>query len=134
MSLVLLDTDTLTYFLKGNPTVVARAVQHIRLYGQLNISLITQYEVLHGLLYRDARTQLPRFEQLLSRHYVLPLTTESVRISAAVFADLKKRGQLIGHTDTLIAGVALANGMQLATNNTAHFSRIEGLHLVNWTQ
>ncbi|RZK31181.1 MAG: hypothetical protein EOO63_04830 [Hymenobacter sp.] len=58
MSLVLLDTDTLTYFLKGNPTVVARAVQHIRLYGQLTISLITQYEVLHGLLYRDARVQL----------------------------------------------------------------------------
>lgn len=134
MSLVLLDTDTLTYFLKGNTTVLAHAIQYMRQYGQLDISLVTQYEVLHGLLYRDAKTQLPRFEQMLSRHQVLPLTSESVRISAAIFADLKKQGQPIGHTDTLIAGVALANGLQLATNNTAHFSRIEGLRLVNWTQ
>ncbi|SDX77002.1 PIN domain-containing protein [Hymenobacter psychrophilus] len=64
----------------------------------------------------------------------MPLTLESVEISAKIFASLKRLGQPIGHTDTLIAGVAMVNRMQLATNNTAHFERIEGLELVNWTK
>jgi tRNA(fMet)-specific endonuclease VapC len=40
----------------------------------------------------------------------------------------------IGHADTLIAGVAIANELQLVTNNTAHFERIEGLETDNWTK
>lgn len=134
MRRTLLDTDTLTYFLKGNPVVVVRAAQYMEQYGELNTSLITQYELLHGLFYKDARTQLPRVELLLSRHRVLPLTNESVRLSAAIYADMKRRGTPLAHTDVLIAGVALANGIQLATNNTRHFECIEGLQLVNWTQ
>ncbi len=100
----------------------------MRQHRQLSISIISQYEVLHGLYYRDARRQLAGFEQLLAIHQVLPLTTESVELSARVFAQLRHTG----HTDTLIAGVALTHGMQLATNNTAHFERIAGLELVNW--
>lgn len=134
MRSTLLDTDTLTYFLKGNPIVTVRAIQYIEQYGQLNTSLITQYELLHGLLYKDARTQLPRVELLLSHHHVLALTAESVRLSAAVYADMKRRGTPLAHTDVLIAGVAMAGGFALATNNTRHFERIEGLQLVNWTQ
>lgn len=134
MKPTLLDTDTLTYFLKGNPVVVVRAMQYIEQHRELNISLITQYEILHGLLYKDARTQLPRVELFLSHHRVLPLTDESVRLSAAIYADMKRLGTPLAHTDVLIAGVAMANGWQLATNNTRHFERIEGLRLVNWTQ
>lgn len=77
---------------------------------------------------------MERFEALARLHRVLPLTVESVEISARIEADLRRRGQSIGPTDTLIAGVALANGLHLATNNTAHFERIDGLQLVNWTQ
>lgn len=109
-------------------------MQYIEQHRELNISLITQYEILHGLLYKDARTQLPRVELFLSHHRVLPLTDESVRLSAAIYADMKRLGTPLAHTDVLIAGVAMANGWQLATNNTRHFERIEGLRLVNWTQ
>jgi len=134
MKRTLLDTDTLTYFLQGNPRVAARAAEHIRLYQALNISLITEYEVLHGLYYKDARVQLPRFELMLTKQNVLSVTTESVRLSAAIYANLKKQGLRLEHTDVLIAGVAIAHGLQLATNNTRHFERIEGLQLTNWTQ
>ncbi|WP_375417931.1 type II toxin-antitoxin system VapC family toxin [uncultured Hymenobacter sp.] len=133
MKPTLLDTDTLTYFMKGHPLVVARAISYIEQNKELNINLLTQYEAMHGLLYKDARAQLPRLEELLSRYRVLPLTNESVRLSATIYADLKRQGQPLMHTDVLIAGIAMANGMQLATNNTKHFERVEGLQLVNWT-
>ena len=132
MKPTLLDTDTLSFYLRHHPAVREKAESYMRQHRQLSISLISQYEVLHGLYYRDARRQLAGFEQLLAIHHVLPLTSESVELSARIFAELRRTGQPIGHTDTLIAGVALTHGMQLATNNTAHFERIAGLELANW--
>jgi predicted nucleic acid-binding protein len=57
-----------------------------------------------------------------------------VKISAAIQADLRKKRSEIGHTDTLIAGIAIASGLQLVTNNTNHFKRVEGLEIVNWKE
>lgn len=132
MKPTLLDTDTLSFYLRRHPTVRENAAHHIRQHGPLITSMISYYEILNGLYYRDARGQLTNFEELISLHQILPLSLNSVEISARIFADLRRTGRPIGHTDTLIAGVAMANGMQLATNNTAHFERIEGLELVNW--
>jgi tRNA(fMet)-specific endonuclease VapC len=63
---------------------------------------------------------------------VLPLTIPSVDLSADIQASLRKKGTEIGHTDTLIAGIAMANGFHLVTNNTEHFKRIKGLSIDNW--
>ena len=54
--------------------------------------------------------------------------------AAAIQADLRKKGNEIGHTDTLIAGMAITSGLQLVTNNTDHFNRIKGLEIANWTR
>ena len=134
MSPTLLDTDTVSLLLRRQPQVVERARQYMVANGALQFSIITYYESLSGLLYRDARQQMQQFQQLAALHQVVPLTIEAVTISAQIEATLRSRGQSIGPTDTLIAGIAFAKGLQLATNNTRHFSRIEGLQLVNWTQ
>ena len=52
--------------------------------------------------------------------------------AAEIYANLRKKGQSIGHTDCLIAGIALTNNLQLVTNNIDHFKRIKGLEIVNW--
>jgi tRNA(fMet)-specific endonuclease VapC len=54
------------------------------------------------------------------------------KIAASIQADLRTKGTEIGHTDTLIAGIAMTSGLQLVTNNTEHFKRIKGLEIVNW--
>ena len=132
--LTLLDTDTLSLYLKGHPRVMANVQNYAQAYGVIHFSLITYYEVLNGLLAKDARQQMGRFHNLVLDSRLMPLTLESTRLSAQISADLRKAGQPIEHTDILIAGVALASQMQLATNNTRHFERINGLQLVNWTQ
>ena len=38
------------------------------------------------------------------------------KTAAVIQADLRKKGSEIGHTDTLIAGIALASELQLVTN------------------
>ncbi len=134
MKPTLLDTDTLSQLVRRQPLALQRAEQYMVEHGELQFSIITYYESLSGLLYKDARQQMDRFQALVRLHQLLPLTIESVNVSARIEADLRRRGLSIGATDTLIAGVALANNLVLATSNTKHFERIEGLQLANWMQ
>jgi len=77
---------------------------------------------------------MTKFEEFAKLNKVIPLTLKTVKISANIQSDLRKRGLQIGHTDTLIAGVAMASELQLVTNNIAHFERIEGLAIDNWSK
>lgn len=128
----ILDTDILSEFLRGNETVVKNADKYLKTYGQINLSIITYYEILNGLLYKDAKKQLKKFNAFIKLNKVVPLTQKSVKIAAEIHAELRKQGKEIGHTDTLIAGIAIANNLQLITNNTEHFKRIKRLKLSNW--
>ena len=130
----MLDTDILSEFLRGNSKVIAKVDEHLQEYGFINLSIITYYEILNGLLYKDARKQLTRFEAFIALNKVIPLTLRTAKTAAVIQADLRKKGSEIGHTDTLIAGIAIANGLELITNNTEHFKRIKGLEIANWTK
>ena len=47
---------------------------------------------------------------------------------------MKKKGQIIGIEDVLIAASALANHCRMVTANVRHFSRIKGLVVENWLE
>jgi tRNA(fMet)-specific endonuclease VapC len=130
----ILDTDILSEFLRGNKKVIEKVDEHLKEYGFINLSIITYYEILNGLLYKDAKKQLSRFEDFVSLNRVIPLTMHMAKTAAVIQADLRKKGLEIGHTDTLIAGIAMTSGLQLITNNTDHFKRIKGLTIANWTK
>ena len=130
----MLDTDILSEFLRGDSKVIAKVDEHLKEFGFISLSIITYYEILNGLLYKDARKQLTRFEDFVELNKVIPLTLRTAKIAATIQADLRKKGTEIGHTDTLIAGIAIASEMQLITNNTDHFKRIKGLEIANWTK
>ena len=129
----LLDTDILSEFLRGNLKVITKVDEHLKEYGFISLSIITYYEILNGLLYKDAKKQMIRFEAFVELNKVIPLTLNMAKTAAAIQADLRKKGTEIGHTDTLIAGIAMTRELQLVTNNTDHFKRIKGLEIVNWT-
>ncbi len=132
MKPTLVDTDILSGFLRGNSEIEKSVSRYLSLYESLNISIITYYEDLNGLLYKDAHKQLEKFSTFAAENNTLTLSTIAAEKAAKIFADLRKRGQPIGHTDCLIAGIALTNGLQIANNNAAHFNRIEGLEIANW--
>ncbi|MBK9733127.1 MAG: type II toxin-antitoxin system VapC family toxin [Chitinophagaceae bacterium] len=130
----MLDTDILSEFLRGNPNVIFRVDEYLKEFGFISLSIITYYEILNGLLYKDARKQLTRFEEFVALNKVVPLTLRMARVAAFIQADLRRKGTEIGHTDILIAGIAISSELQLVTNNTAHFKRIRGLEIANWTK
>ena len=130
----MLDTDILSEFLRGNAKVINKVDEHLKEYGFINLSIITYYEILNGLLYKDARKQLSKFEDFVALNKVIPLTLRMAKTAAIIQADLRKKGTEIGHTDTLIAGIAITSELQLVTNNADHFKRIKGLVIENWTK
>ena len=134
MKPVMLDSDILSEFLRGNKEVVERVDEYLKKHAQINFSVVTYYEILNGLLYRDAKKQLSRFIDFVELSNVLPLSMHTAKISAEIQADLRKKGKQIGHTDTLIAGIAIANDLQLVTNNIRHFKHVKGLSIINWKE
>ncbi|MBK7428687.1 MAG: type II toxin-antitoxin system VapC family toxin [Saprospiraceae bacterium] len=132
MKPAMLDTDILSEFLRGNPKVISKLDDHLEEYGFISFSIITYYEILNGLLYKDAKKQLAKFEEFAELNKVIPLTLPMAKVAAAIQANLRNKGTEIGHTDTLIAGIAITSELQLVTNNTNHFKRIKDLDLANW--
>jgi predicted nucleic acid-binding protein len=133
MTPALLDTDTLTLFHKRHPQVIRHAALYVREFGHLTISELSYYEVTRGLKAAGATAQLARFEQFCQAHKILSLSHSAAVLAADIWADLKQRGLLIGEVDILIAGIALGEGLAVATHNTSHFSRVNGLTVVDWT-
>ena len=111
MKPALIDTDILSEFLRGTDIVVEHAKKYLESYDSINFSIITYYEILNGLLYKDARKQLKRFSDFSELNKILPLTLSATRQAAEIYANLRRKGQPIGHTDCLIAGIALTNNL-----------------------
>ena len=134
MKPVLLDTDILSYFLRGDPSVKARVAEYLNEYPRLNYSIFTHYEILSGLRYRDAKNQLETFREFARLNQMILFSAESVEIAAEIYATLRSQETIIDDIDILIASIALEHEYTLATNNTSHFDPIPDLTLENWTQ
>jgi tRNA(fMet)-specific endonuclease VapC len=128
----LLDTDILSALMRRQPPAVAHARRYLVEHQHLAFSVITRYEVLRGLLAKSAHRQRSAFDRLCAASDVLPLTDPIVDRAAEIYADLHRRGELIGDADILIAATALVQDRILVTNNVAHHRRVPGLQIANW--
>jgi len=126
------DTDTLSFYLKGEPKVVERTAAYLAAFGKLDFSVVTYYEIRRGLLHARATRKLADFEALANLSNVWELDRHSAQEAAAICAELWQRGEPLDDADILIAGIARANGLVLVTNNVQHFARISGLEVENW--
>lgn len=64
---------------------------------------------------------------------MLPLSESATIIAAQMYAETRKAGQPVDDIDLLIAGIAVANGMAVATLNSAHFGKISGVVVEDWS-
>ena len=101
------------------------------------LAAITASELLHGVHRADSAVRRGRREKfvetVLRSIPVLPFTLEVARIHSRLWADLQRRGEIIGAHDLLIAATALTHKMAVATLNQRHFGRIPDLQLALWS-
>jgi tRNA(fMet)-specific endonuclease VapC len=134
MNRVLIDTDILSYYFKGNQIVISNFEKYLQQYDLVEISIITYYEIVGGLLAKNALKQLSIFDNFVKDNIVIPMTESSAQISAELYSTLRQSGSIVDDIDLLIAGIAIDNDMILVTNNENHFGRIPGLNIENWSK
>lgn len=134
MNQSLIDTDILSYFLKGDKEVARHFELYLNDFSKITISEITYFEILSGLTFKGATKQIEAFERFISTCEVLKLSTLSIRTSANIYAELRKKGITIGTADLLISGIAIANSLTLVTNNQKHYQPISRLSTSNWRE
>jgi tRNA(fMet)-specific endonuclease VapC len=134
MPLYMLDTDTVSYLVRGRTPALDARVAKVPP-KHLCISAVTRGELLYGLQLKDSAHRLAQLvDQFLLRVPCLPWDGAAATHFAAIAADLHRAGTPIGSMDAMIAGHAMAAGAVLVTNNVRHFSRVAALAVENWTQ
>jgi tRNA(fMet)-specific endonuclease VapC len=116
-----------------NLSLVQRATAYLSRYGRADLSLVTRYEALRGWKARNATRKVAAFETFWRQNNVLLVTEDIIDRAADVWGELRRSGQPIGDIDPIIAATALHHGLALATRNVAHFRRIPGLTIDDWT-
>jgi tRNA(fMet)-specific endonuclease VapC len=71
-------------------------------------------------------------DELMRHPMVVEWSREAAEHHAEIRADLKKKGELIGSNDLLIAAHARSTGAVVVTNNAKDFGGVKGLEVENW--
>lgn len=96
------------------------------------ISTITTFELFLGAeLSKNKEKNLSAVKALIQDFPIIPFSIKASYISAKIYANLQKQGQLIESNDIYIASIALENNFALATDNVTHFQRIPNLELIS---
>jgi len=102
--------------------------------GLLGVSSIVAHELYFGA-YRSEKVafNLETLRLLFADLSILDFDREDARVAGEIRADLRRRETPIGPYDVLVAGQAKVRNLTLITDNTAEFSRVEGLRFEDWT-
>ena len=129
----LLDTNTVSYVIKGNFPHVREHLLRIPI-NEVGISVITEAELRFGVARLPQAASIGvAVEEFLLRVDVLTWDSAAARHYARLRALLEETGEPIGNLDLMIAAHALATGTILVTHDRV-FRRIKGLRVEDWTK
>lgn len=128
---VVIDSDILIYFLKGQQEIVDKLSAHP--IENIFTTRINVTELLYGAFNSAKVAQnMAKISAFLANFHILEFDEKASMTFAQEKARLKKNGELIADMDLMIASIAIANKFSLVTNNHKHFGRIEVLLVERW--
>jgi tRNA(fMet)-specific endonuclease VapC len=124
----LIDTDWVIDHLNA-VAEVTRRLKELEPQG-LALSIISAAELWEGIYFsRDQKRSQVMLEAFLSGVTILNLDEEVCKRFGHLRGSMRKRGQVMGDFDLLIAATALRHNLTLLTNNRKHFAGIAGLQI-----
>jgi tRNA(fMet)-specific endonuclease VapC len=130
----LIDTNICVYAINKQSPIVLGHIKKKSKKG-IYISSLTIAELEYGIenskKIEDNRMALLKFISLFN---VLCFDDSDAIDYGVLKARLKKRGELIGPIDMLLAAQALNKDLVFVTNNVAECSRVEGLKIEDWSK
>ena len=128
----LLDTNIVSYWMRGDPTVIDRIKALAP--SDLALSTITLAEIWYGIEKSPVKKieRRVKIEKIVLLLNIYDFDETAAKSYAVIRARLEKKGLVISERDTQIAAVAVANRLTLVTHNVREFLRIEGLMVEDW--
>ena len=128
----LLDTNIVSYWMRGDPRVTQRLRAHSP--AEMGLSAITLAEILYGIERSPVRQveRRARLQQIAAVLHLYPFDEEAAQHYAVVRAQLERRGCPMSERDTQIAAIARAGRLTVVTHNVQEFRRVDGLAVVDW--
>jgi len=128
----IIDTNIITAYLKGNDNIFDKINEIILRGEEVFINGISYYEIKRGLLYKNAKKQLRKFEIMCETCNFMSLDDVNIFDKASnIYSELRRKGKLIEDADILISSISLIKNCILVSNDT-DFNRIDGLKIENW--
>ncbi len=128
---MVLDTDTISYYLRGSQSVKDKFVKH---QYELASTSINYAELMYGLKKRDNKKYLPKVEMIFNNIKMYDFDKKSAAVFSTLKANMQTKGIVVADMDLMIASIALVNDEKLISNNLKHFSKIENLNLESWVE
>ena len=129
----LLDRDTILESLRDSEKVKARLLERASI--PKAISVITYGELLYGAkVSKQVEKNLATVRGLADIFPIIGVGRSIIETFIDIKRGLETEGQPLDDMDLMIAATALTLNYCLVTNNTRHFSRIQGLQLENWIE
>ncbi|HME56766.1 MAG TPA: type II toxin-antitoxin system VapC family toxin [Terracidiphilus sp.] len=130
--LYLLDTNTVSYYIAGNPPKVRERLDSVGL-QKTAISTITEAELRYGVARNpNAARRRASVESFLRNASIQPWDSAAARAYGLLRAEQERKGRPLSTEDLMIAAHALSLGLTLVTNDSA-FSFVDGLKNEDWT-
>jgi tRNA(fMet)-specific endonuclease VapC len=134
MQLYMLDTNTASYIIKGEPVVVREHLRQVPM-ASVCISSITQAELLRGVAKKPEAKRLPiAVKEFLIRVDIMPWDSDAAEAYARLRTSCEREGTPPGTMDMLIAAHSVAVGAILVTNDQAFYKIKHDLSLEDWTR
>ncbi|MDO9265059.1 MAG: type II toxin-antitoxin system VapC family toxin [Desulfosalsimonadaceae bacterium] len=134
MIMRLLDTNIVSYWMRGDKTIISRLMTFRPF--DLAISAITLAEILYGIEKSPVRKQerRQRIDSICSQLEVIVFDEHAAETYGIIRARLERNGTPISERDLQIASIGLAGQYIVVTHNTKEFERIAGLAIEDWAQ
>jgi len=127
-----LDTNIVTYYLKGNKIIINRVTEETDNKNIIVIPPMVFYEIKRWLLTINSNRKLTLFETMCSLSGIGSIDRNVLEAASIIFSDFQKRGISVGDNDILIAAYCIQYDLTLVTNNEQHFKNITNLKMINW--
>jgi len=129
----MLDTNTVSYALRGKPAAVRARLDRVPM-SQVCISAVTEAELRFGVALQPSATSLAQLiDRFLSSVTCAPWDSSAAK-SFAVLATLsQQKGRRLAAMDLLIAAHAHSLGLTLVTSDDAFTALRLALVLENWS-
>jgi len=94
-------------------------------------TIINVFELYSGAFkVSNSEKRVKDLEKFLDSIKIFKFTLDSAKEAGKQRAELEKQGQVIDMRDIFIGAIALSENLPIKTNNKKHFSRIEGLKII----